>query len=149
MRGTFPKIEAFHSFFTRRQQLLMLYETVNPAWSSLSVLQAAAAASPGLWGRLCPPKPARIVGNKQLEEQPRPCFHPSSSFCTPGVGNTTHPSWRVQKSCKTLSFALTWFLAAKDPSGEPQMLISSALGRRDLGLCDEFCFTGVHGSFWV
>lgn len=55
-----------------------------------------------------------------------------------GVINPKYPSWRVQKSCpdgsKTLDFALTWFLAAKDPSAEPQMFISSALGPRDAGL---------------
>lgn len=46
----------------------------------------------------------------------------------------------MQKSCtdgsKTLDFALTWFLAAKDPSAEPQMFISSALGPRDAGLVE-------------
>lgn len=75
IRGTFPKIEAFHSFFTRRQQLLMLYETVNPAWSS----RREPVSAPGLQlqpfpecgaGR-APQKPAWGVGNEQLEARPR------------------------------------------------------------------------------
>lgn len=69
IRGTFPKIEAFHSFFTRRQQLLMLHETVNPAWSSRRDPVSAPGCSCSFSQALCPPKSAWDVGNEQLEAE--------------------------------------------------------------------------------
>lgn len=85
--------------------------------------QAAAAAPPA-----CPK-----TGWKNSWKSSPSCNLTSAEFlASVRAVNQIYPSWRGQKSCvmqtQTLSFALTWFLAGKDVSGEPQMFISFALG---------------------
>lgn len=100
------------------------------------MFQAAAAALPQAPGGPCMPKTAPklagVAGGKQLEEQPQQQFHVGSTFCTARVGKSNVSQLEgaeiLHTWTETLNFALTWFLAAKDPSGEPQMFISSALG---------------------